>query len=203
MSSTQRELFTVHFPVVCFYNQCVTASILIYSAVLWSTLSPIFSRHYLSSVLHKILSCVRWCFLNVKSRDSSGTHLNKWKACSLIEPQSINISDHILSTALWIFLQILKSELTLVPSVETKVAWDTYFVSLSSFSLSTCGGGSCQGNQSTGPGEGRNDTAPIVHPHNPALLLTVSPAMMGGVRDKTGKRSDGVSPSQPRPCQHV
>lgn len=62
-------------------------------------------------------------------------------------------------------------------------------------------GGSCQGNQSAGLGVGRNDTAPIAH--NPALLLTVSSAMMGGVRDKTGKRSDGVPPSQPRPCQHV
>lgn len=28
-------------------------------------------------------------------------------------------------------------------------------------------------------GRGRNDTAPITHPHNSALLLTVSPVMMG------------------------
>ncbi|KAJ4927273.1 hypothetical protein JOQ06_015007, partial [Pogonophryne albipinna] len=62
---------------------------------------------------------------------------------------------------------------------------------------------SSSGNQSTGPEDGRSDTAAIAHPHGLVLLLTVSAAMMGGVRDKMSQRSDGLSPSQPRPCQHV
>lgn len=103
MSSTQRELFTLHVSIACFYNQYVTASILIYSAVLWSTLSPIFSRHYLSSVLHKILCFVRWCFLNVKCKASEALQV-------------------LVSTS-------GKHALTFVPSVETKVAEDTLYPS--------------------------------------------------------------------------
>lgn len=50
----------------------------------------------------------------------------------LNEPQSIHILDHILTPSLftlWIWLQILKSKLTFILSVETKVAWNTLYPS--------------------------------------------------------------------------